>query len=133
MKTMNIPFPSLLIFCSIGFSLLFAMPGVMEIAKRKKEKDKLFSFFKYSGKFFIIPSMGYIIGAFVNLFYFLTEDTQVGMYAFWIIVITTAIVLAFIPLSFTFLFIKEALEKMVEKALIGVIKRWNNPTLHNLL
>jgi hypothetical protein len=121
-RTLEVPLSSLLIFCSIGFALLLAIPGIVIPLRKIKEPSKLLAFFKISGKFFILPAMGYIIGAFIGLLYFSFEDFKIYIWSldlcsYWIIVFTTALVLSLIPVFVLGLLIKEFIEKTVERTL----------------
>jgi len=75
---LNIPYSSLLIFASIGFTILLALPGFMKSAEEIEENDVYILFIPLHVPFSLrrvfgyvfFSSICYLLGALIDLFYF---------------------------------------------------------------
>jgi hypothetical protein len=117
-KTLDIPYPHLLIFCGIGFSVLLAIPPLVNVTKGVEKPGKLYKFYEKAGKPLFIFGISYIVGAFVDLLYFPLQNTEIGLWSFKIIVGTTFLVIIFLVCIGLITYIEERIERIVEKKLL---------------
>jgi len=99
---LNIPYPSLLIFASIGFTILLALPGFMRSAEEVEEKMYTYYLFPFTFYFSLRRVFGYIffssicylLGALIDLFYFWIQEEGVGILSYFIILFSTSTALS---------------------------------------
>ena len=97
----NISSPQLLIFCSIGFSILLALPTIVNVLAinenriqfMKSQLRFVIHVFEPLSVFFVVLSFTYLLGSIAVLTYFLNGNLLMGQLSFFIPYLATFILL----------------------------------------